>query len=51
VSPSYFTRLVRLGYLAPDITEAILDGRQPADLRDAGPLARHLQHIPSPTGA
>ena len=32
VSPSYFTRLVRLGYLAPDITQAILDGRQPPDL-------------------
>ena len=31
VSPSYFTRLVRLSYLAPDITEAILDGRQPPD--------------------
>jgi hypothetical protein len=29
VSPSYFTRLVRL---TPDITEAILDGRQPRDL-------------------
>ena len=32
VSPSYFTRLVRLNYLAPDIIEAILDGRQPGDL-------------------
>jgi site-specific DNA recombinase len=32
VSPSYFTRLVRLSYLAPDITDAILDGRQPRDL-------------------
>ena len=32
VSPSHFTRLVRLSYLAPDITEAILDGRQPRDL-------------------
>ena len=32
VSPSYFTRLVRLSYLAPDIAEAILDGRQPRDL-------------------
>jgi site-specific DNA recombinase len=32
VSPSYFTRLVRLSYLAPDITHAILDGRQPRDL-------------------
>ena len=32
VSPSYFTRLVRLSYLAPDIAQAILDGRQPRDL-------------------
>ena len=32
VSRSYFTRLVRLSYLAPDITPAILDGRQPHDL-------------------
>jgi DNA invertase Pin-like site-specific DNA recombinase len=32
VSPSYFTRLVRLSFLAPDITQAILDGRQPRDL-------------------
>ena len=28
VSPSYFTRLLRLSYLAPDIIEAILDGRR-----------------------
>jgi len=32
VSPSYFTRLVRLSYFAPDITQAILDGRQPSHL-------------------
>src|SRR5207245_1747642 len=32
VTRSYFTRLVRLSYLAPDITQAILDGRQPRDL-------------------
>ena len=32
VSRSYFTRLVRLSYLAPDITQAILSGRQPPDL-------------------
>ena len=32
VSRSYFTRIVRLSYLAPDITQAILDGRQPRDL-------------------
>ncbi len=32
VGRSYFTRLLRLSYLAPDITQAILDGRQPRDL-------------------
>ena len=29
---SYFTRVVRLTYLAPDITRAILEGRQPRGL-------------------
>jgi site-specific DNA recombinase len=50
VSRSYFTRLVRLSYLAPDITQAILDGRQPRDLTAAKllehsrlPLAWHDQ--------
>ena len=32
VSPSYFTRLIRLSYLAPDVTQAILDGCQPCNL-------------------
>jgi hypothetical protein len=32
---SYFTRLLRLSYLAPDITRAILAGRQPPDLTAA----------------
>src|SRR5882672_3496774 len=32
VSRSYFTRVVRLSYLAPDITQAILEGRQPRHL-------------------
>jgi site-specific DNA recombinase len=32
VSRSYFTRVVRLSYLAPDITQAILEGSQPRDL-------------------
>jgi hypothetical protein len=32
VSRSYFTRLIRLSYLAPDITQAILDGHQPRGL-------------------
>ena len=40
VSPSYFTRLVRLSYLAPDITQAILDGRQPRGL-NADKLLAH----------
>ena len=39
VSRSYFTRLVRLSYLAPDITQAILDGRQPRDLTPVKLLA------------
>jgi site-specific DNA recombinase len=52
VSPSYFTRLVRLSYLAPDITQAILDGRQPRGLtadkllaHSRLPLACHEQRI------
>ncbi len=32
VSPSYFTRLLRLSYLAPDITQAIVQGKQPPTL-------------------
>src|ERR1700720_3024032 len=32
VGRAYFTRLVRLSYLAPEITQAILGGRQPRDL-------------------
>ena len=31
-TPSYFARLLRLNYLAPDIATAILDGRQPGGL-------------------
>ena len=52
VSGSYFTRLVRLSYLAPDIIQAILDGRQPSDLtaeklldHSRLPLAWHDQRI------
>jgi len=40
VSRSYFTRVVRLSYLTPDITQAILDGRQPRDLK-AEKLLKH----------
>jgi DNA invertase Pin-like site-specific DNA recombinase len=32
VSPTYFTRVFQLSFLAPDITTAILQGRQPTDL-------------------
>ena len=45
-------QLVRLSYLAPDITQAILDGRQPRDLTTEKllahsrlPLAWHDQRI------
>ena len=43
VSPSYFTRLVRLSYLAPDITRAILEGRHPRGVQSRLPLAWHDQ--------
>ncbi len=32
VNGSYFTRVLRLAYLAPDIIEAIVEGRQPVNL-------------------
>jgi hypothetical protein len=32
VNASYFTRVLRLAYLAPDIVEAIIEGRQPPEL-------------------
>jgi site-specific DNA recombinase len=32
MTSSYFTRVLRLTFLAPDITRAILDGRHPQDL-------------------
>ena len=32
INPSYVSRVLRLTLLAPTIIEAILDGRQPADL-------------------
>ena len=32
VSPSYFTRLLKLSYLAPDLVQAILAGRHPLAL-------------------
>jgi hypothetical protein len=33
VAPSYVGRLLRLTLLAPEIVEAVLDGRQPERLR------------------
>ena len=44
VSPSYFTRVLRLSFLAPEITKAIIQGRQPPEfsaikLATAGRLA------------
>src|SRR5438093_12126870 len=33
INPSYLSRVLRLTQLAPDIVEAIFDGRQPAGLQ------------------
>ncbi len=32
MSSSYFTRMLRISFLSPDITRAIFHGRQPSDL-------------------
>ena len=43
IAPSYMTRVLRLTLLAPDIVEAILEGRQGPE----GTLARLLDHSPA----
>ena len=43
IAPSYMTRLLRLTLLAPDIVEAILDGRQGPEVT----LGRLLEPFPS----
>ena len=46
IAPSYMTRILRLTLLAPDIVEAILDGRQGPEVT----LARALEPLPSEWG-
>jgi len=41
VNGSYFTRVLRLAYLGPDIVEAIVDGRQPINLTATTLLRMH----------
>ncbi|PWG16076.1 hypothetical protein [Salibaculum griseiflavum] len=43
IAPSYMTRVLRLSLLAPDIVEAILDGRQGPEVT----LARVLEPFPA----
>ena len=40
VSSSYFTRVLRLSFLAPDITKMILQGRQPEELNAKGIMSQ-----------
>jgi site-specific DNA recombinase len=42
VGASYFTRVLRLGFLAPDVVMAILQGRQPPEL-NAKQLSLHIR--------
>lgn len=61
MGPTFFARILRLNYLAPDIQAAIVDGTQPADLTRNkilfGPLPldwgqqRHLLGFPAIEGA
>lgn len=46
IAPSYMTRVLRLTLIAPDIVEAILDGKQ----GPAVTLARALEPIPADWG-
>ena len=39
INPSYVSRVLRLTLLAPDIVEAVLDGRQPEDMTLATAMA------------
>ena len=43
IAPSYMTRVLRLTLLAPDIVEAILDGRQGLEVT----LARLMEPLPA----
>jgi hypothetical protein len=39
INPSYVSRVLRLTLLAPEIVEAVLDGRQPEEMTLAGMMA------------
>lgn len=43
INPSYLSRIYRLALLAPDIVEAIIDGRQPRTLQ----LANLMEEFPA----
>lgn len=53
IASSYMTRVLRLTLLAPDIVEAILDGRQGSEVTLAKlmlPFSEHWQNQKAPSG-
>lgn len=45
VAISYFSKILRLNYVAPDIITAILEGKQPRDLKLQDFMTKPIPHL------